>query len=290
MAIRCERFAENPLIVPNMDVRMGDNINGPSVLRVPDWVPRRLGIYYLYFAHHQGTYMRLAYADSLRGPWQTHEDGVLDLQDSFFQRHIASPDLHIDEAAKRIRMYYHGVIENEGQFSRVALSEDGLTFEARPEILGCSYFRVFTWQGWHYALGMPGILYRSRDGLGGFERGPTLFTRDMRHSAVHVKEEGEMLSVYYSNAFDCPERILRSQIHLAGDWESWKEESEPELVLQPETDYEGADLELEPSKRGTIKKRVRQLRDPCIFEDEGQTFLFYSVAGESGLAGARIEE
>jgi hypothetical protein len=42
---------------------MGDNINGPAAIRVPEWIENPLGNYYLYFAHHQGTYIRLAYAD-----------------------------------------------------------------------------------------------------------------------------------------------------------------------------------------------------------------------------------
>jgi hypothetical protein len=34
---------------------------------------------------------------------------------------------------------------------------------------------------------------------------------------------------------------------------------------------------------------VAELRDPAILEDEGRTWLFYSIAGESGLAAAEIE-
>ena len=277
-----ERFTTNPIITPNMDARMGDNINGPSLIRVPDWLRDPLGRYYLYFAHHHGSYIRLAYADDLAGPWQTHEPGVLDLADSHFQRHIASPDVHVDDEQRRIRMYYHGVTD-AGQKSRLAISPDGLRFTARPEILGTSYFRVFEWRNRHFALAMPGQLYRSEDGLGRFEPGPTLFTENMRHSALRLA--GDTLSVFYSNAFDCPESILVSNVELNEDWESWQE-SRLEMVLGPEHEYEGADLELAPSKRGAAKTRARQLRDPCIFEEDGQTYLFYSVAGEHGIAGA----
>ena len=212
-----------------------------------------------------------------------HEPGVLDLADSHFQRHIASPDMHVDDGERRIRMYYHGVLE-QGQMSRLALSTDGLRFTVRPEILGPSYFRVFAWRGWHYALAMPGVLCRSRDGLGGFEaRGRTLFSENIRHSALLLA--GDTLQIYHSNAFDCPERILLSRIELSRDWEDWRE-SEPELVLQPELEYEGAGLDLEPSRRGSVKQPVRQLRDPCIYEEGGRIYLFYSVAGESGIAAA----
>jgi len=49
------RFESNPIIYPDMlglAGELGANINGPSLIRVPDWVERPLGKYYLYFAHH----------------------------------------------------------------------------------------------------------------------------------------------------------------------------------------------------------------------------------------------
>jgi hypothetical protein len=42
-----ERLAHQPIILPHMDDHMGDNINGPSLIRVPDWIARQLGRYYL---------------------------------------------------------------------------------------------------------------------------------------------------------------------------------------------------------------------------------------------------
>ena len=36
-------------------------------------------------------------------------------------------------------------------------------------------------------------------------------------------------------------------------------------------------------------ERVRQLRDPAIFRENGQTYLLYSVAGEQGIALARLQ-
>jgi hypothetical protein len=49
------RLADGPIIVPNMDAHMGSNIQGPSLIRVPDWIDNPLGKYYLYFADHRGT-------------------------------------------------------------------------------------------------------------------------------------------------------------------------------------------------------------------------------------------
>jgi len=281
------RLHHNPIITPNMDSRMGSNINGPSLIRLPEWVPNPLGRYYLYFAHHKGDYIRLAYAERLEGPWSTYEPGTLQLSESYFSSHIASPDVHVDHESRQIRMYYHGVVEGIGQMTRVALSPDGIHFTVQEELLGVSYFRVFRWNGWWYALGMPGIFYRSKDGLSSFEQGPKLFTENMRHTAV--KLDGNTLLVFYTNVGDCPERILLSTIDLTPDWKQWKA-SEPVTVLEPETEWEGATLPLEHSVRGWAPTPVRQLRDPAIFQEKGRTYLLYSVAGEHGIAIAEILE
>lgn len=286
-AFRVRRFDANPIIRPHMDGRMGDNINGPSLIRVPDWVPNPLGKYYLYFAHHEGTYIRMAYADELEGPWKVHGTGALDLSASFFKGHIASPDVHVLDDRREIRMYYHGCCNPTPpvQSTRLAISADGLTFVARPEQLGSSYWRTFCWREHWYTLEMPGLFRRSPDGLTDFEPGPTHFTPDMRHAAVLL--EGDTLHVFYSNAHDCPERILHAAANLTPDWRQWRFTAQTTL-LSPETDYEGADCPLEPSKRGPIHTRVRQLRDPGVFVDASRTYLLYSVAGEHGIAIAEL--
>jgi len=152
-------------------------------------------------------------------------------------------------------------------------------------LLGAPYFRVFTWGDWYYALGMPGIFLRSRDGLSNFEQGPTLFTKDMRHTAL--TRDGDTLSVFYTNAGDCPERILLATIALTPDWWDWRP-TPPVTVLEPEMDYEGAGHPLAPSVRGLVMGPVRQLRDPAIYRDGSRTYLLYSVAGEHGIAIAEV--
>ena len=55
-----------PIIIPSMlKGNDGDNINGPSLIKVPGWVENPLGKYYLYFANHDGKYIRLAYSDNI---------------------------------------------------------------------------------------------------------------------------------------------------------------------------------------------------------------------------------
>ena len=297
--MKAVRLPENPIIVPDMDERMGSNINGPSLIRVPAWAEGALGRYYLYFAHHQGKYIRLAYADDLRGPWRIHTPGVLELSDSFFPSHIASPDVRIWDDRQEIWMYYHGCCL-PGQWTRLAISSDGLRFEAREAVLGPPYWRTFEWEGWRYALGMPGRFYRSHDGLDDWEEGPQAFAEEvervvggkttpcgMRHSAVRVR--GDSMEVFYSNRGDCPERILMSTVRLAGDWKDWRPSASLE-ILQPEMDYEGVDAPRVPSRGGSIHEPAWQLRDPAIYEEDGEAYLLYSVAGERGIGMAKIEE
>ena len=91
MEIRVERLADNPMIRPDMDESIAININGPSLIRVPGWVDRPLGKYYLYFADHKGRHIRLAFADQLKGPWRIHGSGSLQLEESHFL--TAPPDI-----------------------------------------------------------------------------------------------------------------------------------------------------------------------------------------------------
>jgi hypothetical protein len=288
-AVQAVRFKENPIIRPDLSPSIGTNINGPSLIRAPEWLEKPLGKYYLYFADHGGKFIRLAYADRLEGPWKIYEPGTLRLEGTACKGHIASPDVHVDDEKRELRMYFHGPAQG-GQLSFLATSKDGLKFTAGREPLGPFYFRVFRWRGWWYAAAKEGVMLRSRDGTTKFEPGPQPFKFDapgliVRHSAV--KLDGDRLSIFYSRIGDAPERILVSTIDLSDDWMKWRA-SEPRTVLQPEKDYEGADLPLAPSRSGAARGRARQLRDPGIFQESGKTYLLYSVAGESGLAVAEL--
>jgi hypothetical protein len=320
-SVRVERLLDAPIITPELDPSVGVNIQGPSLIRVPDWVDAPLGRYYLYFADHKGRYIRLAYADELFGPWKIHPPGSLQIEDSYFLTdppevppaeferiraarevsgraalshdllteitapHIASPDVHVDDTSRRIIMYFHGLEGVSRQVTRVAISRDGIRFEARPEVLGRTYMRAFQHNGYTYAMSMPGQFYRSRDGLSAFEEGPLLFNSDMRHAAL--LKRGSTLFVFWTQVGDAPERILLSTIDVSGDWIDWTD-TDPVEVLRPERDWEGAAAPLEPSVRSTAYGHVNQLRDPAIYQEDGRTFLLYSVAGESGIAIAEV--
>src|ERR1035437_7768516 len=71
-AISQARLPQNPILTSASSNTIGTNINGPSLIRVPVWVEKPLGRYYLYFAHHAGKFIRLAYANQLSGPWTVY--------------------------------------------------------------------------------------------------------------------------------------------------------------------------------------------------------------------------
>lgn len=170
----------------------GDNINGPSLIRIPDFITRNNRVnqnanYYLYFGHHAGEYIRMAWAENVTGPYTLHDAGasigdrgVLDdnrnridldnnvgIQDS----HLASPDVHVDFDNERIIMYFHaGGYRFNGtnintQRSFVNTSSRGDEFRRRdtePVVLGDSYFRVFEDNNTLYAMDNRGIPRRAR--------------------------------------------------------------------------------------------------------------------------------
>ncbi len=298
--VTVERFETNPLIAAASSPTLGNKINGPSVIQVPDWVKEPLGKYYLYFAHHKGKFIRLAYGDSIEGPWRIYEPGTIRLKEATpLEDHIASPDVHVDEEHQVIRMYFHGSHPGTNQRTVSAVSDDGISFEVFETVHGFSYFRVFQYEGVYYAVDSSGLLNRSEYPDHGWGRreelliGPVSTSdvfgeRDdvrMRHPAVYVR--GDTLYLFYSRKSDAPERILMATVALQGGWDAWKA-SPPIEILRPEMDYEGVDYPNEPSGKGGAVG-VQELRDPYVFEEDGQLYLFYSVAGEEGIAGARLK-
>jgi hypothetical protein len=136
---------------------IGENINGPSLIKVPDFIKNPLGRYYLYFAHHQGKHIRMAYSDRIEGPYLLYDPGVLLLEKTLFSSHIASPDVHIDYERKEIFMIYHGCgfdrTPNSSPWSQVscyARSKDGLNFTSDSLLLAPSYLRIFFHRGYWY--------------------------------------------------------------------------------------------------------------------------------------------
>ncbi len=183
----------------------GTNINGPSVIAIPDWVPenRRANAharYYLYFSHHGGRSIRMAWAELVTGPYRLYNPplpagrrGVLSLPDTDGRpllrfangvevfSHIASPNVHLDETNRRFVLYFHGETNTTTppphaftgpQKTLVATSATGLNFNPpehggepghgpRPALLGNAYFCVFAFRDRLYAFSNGGELWRA---------------------------------------------------------------------------------------------------------------------------------
>lgn len=284
---------------------LGGNVNGPSLIRCPDWIEPAPARYLLYFAHHEGRSIRLALADQLQGPWRIHSPPPLSLEHSLFATerpdrsaldpearalidndqdgyypHIASPDVWVDQATRELRLYYHGRLRNGLQRTRVALSSDGLEFTALSPVLAMPYLRIFNRNGCFYGLSMPAQLYRSRDGLRNFEKGPTLTDEPIRHHALLHLDGKDYL--FWTRVGDTPERILVSRLHADGDWLDWRL-GEAVEVHRAGRDWEGANLPPEASRYGAATEPVNQLRDPAIYQEDGHIYLLYALAGEQGI-------
>jgi hypothetical protein len=321
--VTATRLPQNPLVTLRSSLTLGDNINGPSIIRVPPWIEKPLGRYYMYFAHHMGAFIRLAYADAIEGPWKIYEPGVLPVSETAFFRpqpdpvenlenfytHVASPEIHIDEANRRLVMWFHGWWTDGtmwpvgepaarawarqhgyAQFTQSADSSDGTLFTVHPAITKASYLRVFQRDGYFYSMSRLGLLLRSRDPFASFEVGANPFrggpyANRVRHVALLPRDR--TLYVFFTGIGDAPERVMMSTIDLSLDWKDWKA-SPPIELLRPQAPYECPTLPNVPSEAGDIKGPAQQLRDPGIFEENGRSYLFYSICGEQGLAVATL--
>lgn len=330
------------------------SINGPSVIRIPDWVPVHEraapdALYYLYFAHHKGRYIRMAWAQNPRGPWHLYNTGgtapdgrrgVLDIGDDrqldlgdgmVIQRHVASPDVQIDNENRRLLMYFHGPVKpghglRAVQRTLVATSRWGLDFsqDIKAAILGPSYFHVFQHDNETYALSRHS-LFTPRNSEAPFVVPPQVeasanlwIQKETRifvttpgvapHSsesqqngrrdkpALQVRHLGlyplpGRLHVFFTVRGHAPERILMTTVNTdAEGWQDLTSTQPPTEILRPELAWEGGEAPLTPSLKGMADGLQNQLRDPYIFEDGGDIYLFYAGGGEQAIGLAQLTE
>jgi hypothetical protein len=340
--IAAQQFAEAG--APAADA---ENINGPAVIRVPDWIPPEHRAapgarYYLYFAHHHGQYLRMAWARHIEGPWQLYHGerdgdsrvrGVLDLGsdneinpggDFSIRAHIASPDVHVDHANRRIVLYFHGAVSRRGkplkeQLTFVATSPWGLDFSAQidPLPLGRSYLRVFEYNGELHGLNRFDYSYpdhsdvttvelvkhnRTRYGIwrthparclrfGRLEKQAdgTIGAPKPRVRHLGLYRHGDTLHVFFSMIGHSPERILVTSVDLSqNDWFNAASAVRAQEVLRPSLAWEGAQLQPDFSRKGAAVTLENALRDPYVFADEEGLYLFYAGGGEQAIGVARL--
>mmetsp|Transcript_15904 Transcript_15904/g.20375 ORF Transcript_15904/g.20375 Transcript_15904/m.20375 type:complete len:1265 (-) Transcript_15904:147-3941(-) len=334
----------NPIVFPSSHGRyVGSNVGGPSVIKVPDWIPasESLGKFYMYFAHHNGKGIRLAYADNIQGPWSITEKAVLHIRNCPGYDHVASPDVHLDADRQKIIMYFHSPSRSTRPFRKqstyCAISEDGMHFSVvgwDPESieksnlsvdevsilrqrcnLGPFYFRVFRIRGRLYALARnnrsggiwirkPGAPQHDINNPIPWERGNNIFSQ-MRHCFVVVSPDHDSLKVFYSRVGDSPEGIYVSTVDVSSDdWLNWKESGEPKAVYFPKDLWEGGKCQDtscncivrssdKTTKSGMSKRKrlaARNVRDPCLLDFGGDTWMFYAGGGETGIGVTRLHQ
>ena len=119
-----------------------------------------------------------------------------------------------------------------------------------------------------------------------------------RHIDVFYNAQADRNTVYafYHAAGDAPESILMVRLSLQGlseearlDPNNWTRiEDTEQVLLFPELDWEGANLPLKPSPRGSQSKG-NTLRDPNFFLDnDGKLYMIYMGMSEQNIGIAQI--
>ena len=302
---KARRMTSKPILDGSACASLGGNLNGPSLIKVPDWVKGARARYYLYFAHHEGRHIRLAFADHLEGPWTVHAPGALGLDQTPFPSaapdvpqpawavamgvdglypHIASPDVHVDHQGRRLVMWFHGLDHDGEQRSLRATSINGLDWRVEPNRFDPVYLRVFHYAGRHFALAHGGQMFAFEHGGLRLVNGG-LFAPGFRHGAVRVV--GDRMQVVWTAIGDAPERIYQTDVHLRPDPADWQAFETLEL-LRPDLAWEGADCPIVPSQIGTASPRENALRDPCYYEEGGRVYMVYAGSGEAALGIAEL--
>ena len=248
----------------------------------------------------------MAFSDNLTGPWQIYKEGVLDLKETSFTHerpnieqpqwakeqgvdglypHIASPDIHINEAEKSVEMFFHGLDYDGEQRSLHAESSDGLTWQVQQARINQTYLRIFRYKRKKYALGWGGqILRQNTSGI--FEMGPWAFgDQGHRHAGVLVK--GDKLHVVWTRIGDAPESVLHSVIDMSTYWRDWCA-TEGQMILKPKFAWEGAHLAISKSTVGGLTKQQHSLRDPFLYEENEEVYMIYAGGGETSIGIATL--
>lgn len=282
----------------------GNNIMFGSIVKAASWHVAPLGDYYCLFGDHDGTYIRVAYADAVTGPWTVITAGTditlaaLNAAGGYSGgTHVSSPEIIVDDVGERYVVTLHGDSTGLGHESVAAESIDleNFTFLDSAARLsdgtGMLYVRPFTYGGEWYAVSDTLILFRSATltGSNAYSRqtDPATFRGSNggngRHAGCVVR--GDTLVVFWTNRGDYCERIKYASLDMsAAGWDSWAMGAGADMLF-PYTVGDGADMPWTTSGSGAVTARVRELRDPGVFIDpsDGTHWLIYAQAGEDAL-------
>ena len=275
-------------------------INGPVCFKVPNWIKKPLGKYYLIFSDHRGSFLRLAYTNNLNSKWSISKNKILDVKDfkKIFYDHVASPEIYIDQRKKKICLYFHSRSRKHGreQMTFVAISNNGIDYKIKnKKPIAPFYFRIFKHKSEFYGLSKGGDLLKSKNKFSKFKYVKNIFDKygdkyhnkngSIRHLCLVYKQK--YLEIFYSKIGDKPERIFQSILHFSDNKYEWSISTTKE-VLRPTKIFEGSNIKVKRSNSGAAIKNENDVRDPYILNDNNKYLLFYSVKGEKGIALAEL--
>lgn len=299
-----KQFIENKtLIISKMNLPkvMSDNINGPSCLRTPNFIKNPVGKYLLYFAHHTGEFIRIAYSEDIFTGWKILDHKINNVsEEKEFHDHVASPDIYVDNIEKSVYMFFHSRIKgSRKQKTFLSKSNDGINFALVKGDLNLPfYFRHVTIETKTFAVTKGGNLYinmvnpiaNTWRALNNINTGKSN-EEVMHNSSGSIRHASliyymKIFIAFYSRIGDSPERIYAAKIVENGKG-LWLMSNEFEIT-RPELNFEGANLDIEASVAGPSLHEENALRDPYVMQDGEDYFLFYACAGESGIAVGKL--
>lgn len=279
----------------------GSNIMFPCIVKAASWHVAPRGTYYCLFGHHDGTYIRLAYSNSVTSGWTVLAAGTsltlaaLNTAGGYTGgTHVSSPHIIVDDVGEKYYCYLHGDSTGLGHESVLAESIDleTWTFVSSAARLssgtGMIYVRPFLYSGAWYAISDTLNLFRSTTpttgGSWARQSSPTTFRGsngdDGRHAAAIVR--GSTLLVLWTNRNEYGEYIHYASVDLTGSWEAWAM-GPGDMLTRSLTAGDGADTPWKTSGAGASSARERALRDPGFFVDGSTVWLAYAQAGEDSI-------
>lgn len=282
---------------------IGENINGPTVVRLHGSFKKKIGFkFLLLFAHHEGEFIRLLGSNSIIDRWRLIPEKLLDLKRNFeFHDHVASPDAHYLKKKNELIIFFHSrELGSRDQKTYIASFRDSLSVS--PSIYSTNlpfYARIFLIKGVAYALTKGGNLFEAADmNLRNWTPLINIFTGQgslddiyqnqygsVRHLCV-VKHKNTHL-VFYTIIGDSPEKIWASRL-IVDQTKGFYSAIGKTLILLPSENYEGSQIDLKNSKSGPSLFPENAVRDPFVYKSRRNYFLFYSIKGEFGIALASL--
>jgi len=298
------KFIDNKTLIIsklNLPRDVSDNINGPVCLKTPDFIKNPVGKYLLYFAHHGGEFIRIAYSEEIFSGWKflCHKINTVG-EGKNFHDHVASPDIFIDSIENNIYMFFHSRIQgSRKQETFLSKSKDGINFTFVEENVNLPfYFRHVVNENRTLAVTKGGNLYiNSISPISNAWRAlNNVYSGESNKEVMHNKAGSirhasliyylKILIMFYTKIGDSPERIYAAKI-VENKNGLWLASNELEIT-RPEFNFEGSNLKAEASISGPSLQEENALRDPYVMWDGKDHFLFYACAGESGIAVGKL--